>query len=516
MSRQSAADAQECVFAVLAEPGTYPGAPAVRRIDTHGAAVFLAGSDVYKVKRAVRFPYMDYSTLARRKAACEAELALNQPNAPELYLGVVPITRSARGLELGGEGEVVEWAVHMRRFDESRTLDCTPAGAALPSELASQLAAAVAASHARAAPSPGDRWLPSLSRFIEEARDAVLRFPDLFPAGAVEALHSGQCAALDRGRPLLELRRAEGHVRRIHGDLHLGNIVLTGRGPVLFDAIEFDEDIATGDVLYDLAFLLMDLWVRGDRRGANLVFNRYLIASGTDDQLPGLAALPLFLSLRAAIRAHVTAARSLVVEGRARTDAERSARTYFDAAAGFLRSSRGPLVAIGGLSGTGKSTIAAELAPHLGSAPGAVHLRSDIERKRLFGVGETERLPGEAYGPGVTAQVYARLRDLALLAAKAGSAVVVDAVHGEPGEREAIEHLAREAGVPFIGVWLALSTDERVRRVAGRRGDASDAGPEVALAQEARATGRITWAPLDAARPVSELAAEIAAIADPA
>ncbi len=508
-----AGEDQSEIFAFLADPRTHSLSLPIHRIDTHGAVVFLAGPDAYKVKRAVRFPFLDYSTLALRRAACEAELQVNRPNAPALYLGTIPITRSGNGLALGGEGEPVEWAVHMRRFDESRTLDHLHGSEGLSPEIAKALATAVADSHRRAVPASGDRWIPSLARFIAEAREALLAHPALFDPKEVEAAAAAQHGALDRLRPLLLSRSAGGQVRRIHGDLHLGNIVLLGSEPVLFDAIEFSEDIAAGDVLYDLAFLLMDLSVRGDRRAANLVFNRYLHLMDPEEQLPGIAALPLFLSVRAAIRAHVTATRSLVVDETERPGAENAARAYLRAAADVLRPCPSPIVAIGGLSGTGKSTVSACLAPSLGPPPGAVHLRSDLERKRLFGADETARLPAEAYGQEVTARIYARLGHLAQLAAKTGSAVVVDAVHARLEEREAIEAIAQETGATFLGVWLTLPAEDRVRRVASRTGDASDAGPDVAFAQERYDTGPIAWTMLDAARPAADIAAEIAAIA---
>src|SRR5262249_21090636 len=181
-------------------------------------------------------------------------------------------------------------------------------------------------------------------------------------------------------------------VRLFHGDLHLPNIVLIDGEPILFDAIEFDESIATCDVLYDLAFLLMDLWTRGLKQEANLLFNRYLwTCDEVGNQLKGLLLLPLFLSLRAAIRAKV----AILQPGEGGSHA-REARCFFEAACAFLRPARRDLVAVGGLSGTGKSSLATAIAPSIGSAPGAVHLRSDIERKRLFGVEEFDSLPREA------------------------------------------------------------------------------------------------------------------------
>ena len=186
-------------------------------------------------------------------------------------------------------------------------------------------------------------------------------------------------------RPVLLKRGEAGFVRRCHGDLHLRNIVLIDGEPTLFDAVEFSDEIASGDVLYDLAFLLMDLEERGLRAAANRLFNRYL-APEPPDALTGLVALPLFLSLRAAIRAKVEAAGAERLEGEGRDAARSLARRYFDRAVQFLSYAPPRLVAIGGLSGVGKSALGGALAPEIGRAPGALWLRSDVERKAMFGV----------------------------------------------------------------------------------------------------------------------------------
>jgi predicted kinase len=303
-------------------------------------------------------------------------------------------------------------------------------------------------------------------------------------------------------RGLLAARGEAGFVRRCHGDLHLRNIVLLpgsrpGSGePVLFDAVEFDDAIATGDVLYDLAFLLMDLEERGLRASGNMLLNRYLWGSD-EAQLCGLAALPIFLSIRSAIRAKVVAAAIEHQHGAERDRAEGEARRYFRFAGTFLMPSACRLLAIGGLSGTGKSTLAAELASDLGRAPGALLLRSDIERKRMFGVADTERLPSAAYSPATTEDIYARLRRKASLALSAGHSVIVDAVHGEPDEREAIEALARALRIDFAGLWLEAPLPVRLDRVGTRRPGASDADADLAKAQAAHDVGPLAWPRLD-------------------
>jgi predicted kinase len=277
----------------------------------------------------------------------------------------------------------------------------------------------------------------------------------------------------------------------------LRNIVLINAEPVLFDAVEFDDAIATGDVLYDLAFLLMDLEERGWRGASNLLMNRYLWASREEAQLSGLAALPIFLSIRSAIRAKVVAAGIPHLALSAQARAKEEARRYFWFAQEFLKPAPAQLVAIGGLSGTGKSTLAAQLAPSVGRPPGALLLRSDIERKHRFDVAETEKLPPNGYTQAVTEEIYARLQRKAELALRAGHSVIVDAVHARPAERQAIEQVAKDMGVAFAGLWLELPLRLRLGRVTGRRNDASDADQKVVVAQSTYDVGEVTWQRVD-------------------
>ncbi len=489
---------QDAVFALLAAPETH-GGQAVKRIDTHAASVFLAGERALKVKRAVKFPFLDYSTLAKRKRACEAELAVNRRAAPAIYRRVVAITRETDGrLALDGKGEPIEWAVEMRRFDERQTLDHLAAAGAIDPALADALAHSVAAAHADAEPADAVRWIAAIEGEIGDHADAFALRPELFPREASRDFVAASRAILARIRPLLLERGRAGFVRRIHGDLHLGNIVLLDHHPTLFDAIEFSEVIASGDVLYDLAFLLMDLVERDLRPAANSVFNRYLIEAARDENLDALAALPLFLAMRAAIRAKVTAARLERAKPDEQPAIARSARHYFDWAGKFIAPPPAIIVAVGGLSGTGKSALARALAPFLGPPPGAVVLRSDIERKTLFGRRELEPLTPAAYTPEVTARVYASLIDKARRAAAAGHAVVLDAVFAHPDERAQAARAAKAAGVPFLGLFLEADLATRVRRIGARVRDASDANADVARAQQAYDLGSVAWHRIDA------------------
>jgi aminoglycoside phosphotransferase family enzyme/predicted kinase len=471
----------------------------VRRCDTHGAVVFLAGDRALKVKRAVRYPFLDYSTLEKRKAACLAELEVNRRFAPELYRRVVQITRDATGaLALDGSGDPVEWAVEMTRFDENMTLDHLADRGKLDDKLLARLAVAVTAMHERAQPVEAVSWLAALEDFVKQNTAAFEEHKDLFPDQSVAELERNSAAAFRRLRPLLAARGGLGLIRRGHGDLHLGNIAVLDGEPVAFDALEFDPIIASGDVLYDLAFLLMDLVERGLEAAANGVLNGYFSAIRRIEDCDGIAALPLFMSLRAAIRAKVTAARLDLAGDGDRLAIAQSAKRYFDLALALLVPAKPIIICTGGLSGTGKSALARALAPDLHPSPGALLFRSDVERKTLFGVAETDHLAPEAYQPAVTAKIYRILNDKAVRVARAGHSVIVDAVFAKPEERSAIETAVADIGVRFRGFFLQADLQTRLKRIAKRQPDASDADAGVARMQEEFSIGSMAWTVMDA------------------
>jgi uncharacterized protein len=489
---------QDDVFAFLGRTSTYGGIP-VRRIDTHAAVVFLAGERALKIKRAVHFPFLDFSTLAKRKATCLAEIEANRPFALELYRGVIAVTRGPDGaLALAGEGEPVEWAVDMRRFDETKTLDRLADAGRVDLTMADELARSVAAAHARAPVVDAARWIAALADYVEQNDTAFREYPALFPQGDVARFTTASRAAFTRLRPLLMARGEAGLVRRGHGDLHLGNIALIEGRPVPFDALEFDPVVASGDVLYDLAFLLMDLVERKLAAAANVVLNRYLTETRRPEDLDALAALPFLMSMRAAIRAKVTAARAALAPAADRTATERAAAAYFDLAMALIAPPPPRLVAVGGLSGTGKSLLARALAPDVLPHPGAVVLRSDIERKALFGAAETDRLPAEAYTREITARTYAVLVDKARRAITAGHSAVVDAVFSETAERDTVAAVSRANGVAFAGLFLTADLATRITRIGHRTSDASDADAAVARRQEEYALGSLEWSTVDA------------------
>ncbi len=491
---------QDEVIAFLSRPEAYDaGGGVVERIDTHGAVVFLVGERAYKLKRAVSYSYLDYGSVEKRRRFCEAELALNRRTAPELYLAVEKLSRDGDGaLRLGGDGPAVDWLVVMRRFDQDALLDRVAARGELDRGLVLALADRIVAFHREAEPTPGFGGHAGMAEVLRsDVKNLRLGVPAAFDAASVEALAEEATATLDRLGPLLDRRRDEGRVRRCHGDLHLRNICLVDGVPTLFDCIEFNDSIACIDVLYDLAFLLMDLDHRGLAGPANTLMNRYFDRS--DEREGDLAALPLFLALRAEIRAHVgvAAAAAQAEPDKAAAQIE-SARGYFAAAQAYLRPAVPRLIAVGGLSGTGKSTLAYGLAPTLDGAPGARVLRTDMLRKRLAGVPPETRLPGAAYTRASARQVYEALYGAAAEALDAGRPVVVDAVFADPAERAAIARVAKTAGVPFTGLWLEAPAESLGRRIAARRGDASDATVDVLRRQLGYDLGSIGWTRIDA------------------
>ena len=488
---------QEDVFALLSDPATHGGAP-VTRIDTHAASVFLAGDRAYKIKRAVRFPFLDYSSLAKRKEACDNELAVNQPLAPQIYLRVVPIALTDERLALGGRGKPVEWAVEMLRFDEEAALDRLAERGKIDLALADQLARVVAAAHAKAPVVDAEPWIDALGQFIEQNDAAFRQTAALFPAADTATLTAASRKVLDRLDPLLRSRADQGLIRRCHGDLHLGNIALIDDKPVPFDAIEFDPLIASGDVFYDLAFLLMDMIERGLKQAANIVLNRYLMETRRDSDLDVLAALPLFMSLRAAIRAKVMAVGRDNATPEERDRIAKSAQTYFRLAGALIAPPAPTLLAVGGLSGSGKSVLARALRADIPPLPGAVTLRSDVERKTLFGADETERLPPAAYSIEANAMVYDSLCAKAHRVVSAGHSAIVDAVFARESERALIEQVASSHGFAFQGLFLTADLATRIGRVGGRVGDASDADASVVRQQEAYELGTLTWEEVDA------------------
>ena len=470
------------------------------QIETHAARVFLVGDRAWKMKRAVRYPYLDFSTLEQRHAALSAELVLNRRTAPDLYCGLSPVTRDRVGrLRIGGVGEPVEWLLAMRRFPQSALFSELAARHSLDEQLMTGLTDHVVAFYRSADPLRCVDGASRLREVITGNRESLERCPTILAARACAKLLERQLRLLQRHALLLDARAAAGRIRHCHGDLHLGNIALVDGEPTLFDCLEFDSQLATIDVLYDLAFLLMDLWEKGLRAQANFVANRYLDLSAEDE--PGIVLLPLMMSIRATIRAHVSAA----IAGHRNDRMGRIANAYLRLAARLLQAKPAVLIAIGGLSGTGKSTLARALAPKIGYPPGARVIRTDVIRKRLAGIPPETRLPRASYTAAASHETYSAAFALAQRVLKSRCSVIFDAVFADVEEREAARRLATATAVRWQALWLEAPLGIRIARVGGRARDASDADPAVLRGQSSPRFDELEgWHPLDATNEVTQ------------
>ena len=455
-----------------------------RRIETACNRVYLAGDTAWKVKRPVDLGYVDFTTLERRREAAEREIAFNSPAAPDIYRRVHTVTRSGDRLELDGGGPAVDYVVEMRRFDEGSVLSARPGS--VDGSLAEALGREISRLHAVAPLRPEGGGADGLAYTIDSNAHLLTGLADRLGRDAVEAVIATTAGRFADAAGVLEARRRAGFTRRCHADLHLGNILLEDGRPVLFDCIEFNDRLSDIDIQYDLAVLLMDLDFRNRRDAACRVLDAWLDEAARregEGLREGLAVLPLMLSVRAVVRAHVEA----------NSGHDEGGRAYLAAALRHLHPEPPRLFAVGGMSGTGKTTLARAVAPQLGASPGAVVLRSDEVRKRLSGVAPTDRLPPGAYAPGMSDRVHAALFAEATSLLAAGRSVILDATFLDPEHRGAAADLADRLGLPFAAVWLEGTPEVLKTRLAGRSGDASDADVQTLEQQAKRDAGSIAW-----------------------
>lgn len=498
----------------LATPAAY-GLSAdtfVERIDTHISVIFLVGPNAYKLKKRVDLAYLDFTTLDARYNACKRELKLNRRTAPQLYLDIVPVTETDDGLALGegAGGTIIDWVVKMTRFDQSDLLSQMADRGELTVAMVEKLARQLEQFHRHAEVSQTDGGQARFAEILESNRKNFDPFiGQVYPPKLIDRLGHLYADTLEALSELIEERRTAGWVRHCHGDLHLNNVVCLNGEPVPFDCIEFNDEFARVDTLYDLAFLLMDLAFRAkaDQRlaaQANATLNAYLQAQTPDDlleSLSGLRTLPFFMSVRASVRSHVSARMSGAENSNA-SALDGLALAYAEFAEDLLRAREARLYAIGGLSGTGKTTIAKLLAPELGGMAGAVHLRTDIIRKRLAGVANADRLASDAYTQEASDKVYAEMARLAGLALDAGQTVICDAVFAKPIERALIEQVATSRSIPFDGIWLSAPAkllESRVEQRSEAGTDASDADTSIVRQQLSYDVGDLKWTVVETA-----------------
>ncbi len=421
-------ETQADVIAFLSDPTRYGlDEGSVERIDTHCSIVFLVADRAYKLKREIHYSSLDYTTLEARRSACEAELVLNRRTAPELYLGVRSINRDAKlGLAFDGPGPAVDYVVVMRRFAQPDLFDGMEESGRLTPELMHSLGDTVARFHLAAETTPGFGGSEAIRRVIVDNDRELERVAPELNGAAVGDLSSRTQATLERVAALLDQRRAEGKVRRCHGDLRLANICLWCGRPTPFDCIEFSDEIGCIDVLYDLAFLLMDLHVRGRGDLGNAVFNGWL------DRMPdtsGLRVLPLFLALRAATRSYALAgAASRQTNPRQAARRLSLARRHIHVGMDFLLPRRPLLVAVGGDAGHRRSELAVRLAAVTQPVPGARILHVEPSTDAVW-------------------------RDAKAIL-QAGCSVLIDGTFAEAAQRRAVADLASHLGISSYGFFL--------------------------------------------------------------
>ncbi len=462
------------------------GGQPVALIETHISWVLLAGERAYKVKKPVRLPFVDFSTLASRRHFCELELRLNQRLAPQLYLEVLPVCGTPSSPRLGGAGEPIDYAVCMRRFADGALLREQLAAGRLQASQIEQLAGALAAFHERAPLADAATPWATPALIVQAARDVLAALQPLVAAGAIDTLR-GWLAGCERAlTPVWLERRAAGAVREGHGDLHLANAAQVGDEVVAFDCIEFDPAMRWIDVANDLAFLTMDLYARGRSDLAARALDAWLQRSG---DFAALRVLRFYEVYRALIRALVAALRASQpgapdAAASASPETAEAGPDYLAWALATAQARPAPrLLITHGLSGCGKSSVALQLLERTG----AVRLRSDVERKRLFGLGALERSAARAldvYTPEATRRTFERLAEIARLALRAGWPVIVDAAFLRRGERQAFKALAAELGVPFAILHCHASEAVLRQRVAARSAAGHDASEaDVAVLQ---------------------------------
>lgn len=469
----------------LLEPAAYPHPTAgIRVVETHISWVILTGPFAYKLKKPVTLGFVDYGTLDRRRRSCEGEVAVSGRFAPDLYVGVVPITGCEAAPQVGGAGEPIEWAVKLVQFDEADRLDARFEAGRLTAADCRMLGEAIADLEARlpvaASATPwgtGDSVLEAASINLAAIRAEL---PDA--AVTVDGIGAWLREQLTIHALLLAVRKATGRVRACHGDLHLANVVLHAGRMTPFDAIEFKENLRWIDVANDVAFLAMDLESRGRPDLAAQVVSSWVEAA---DDHAALALLPVYETYRAIVRASIAAIRA--GQGCAASRAE--AMRYLDLAERLTQPRRPVLLVTSGVSGSGKSTVAADLV----GALSAVRIRSDVERKRLAGMRSTDRPDDDAatealYGEAQTRRVYERLATLAGVGLAAGANVVVDAACTRRWQRAALAAAAEARRVPMVWIAFDLPAEAAMARVEARLahgGDPSDASADVVRAQVA-------------------------------
>ncbi|WP_248747202.1 bifunctional aminoglycoside phosphotransferase/ATP-binding protein [Pseudomonas sp. MWU12-2037] len=477
----------QSLITALQNPALYPHpVESFQVIETHISWVLLTGPYAYKIKKPVNFGFLDFTELSARAHFCAEELRLNQRLTHDLYLEVLPITGSVEAPVLGGSGPVIEYVLKMRQFPQSQLLSTLQANGELTTVHIDEMARQIAAFHQSAPEVPKDHYqgtpeavMDPVRQNFEQIRPFLSEKADLLQLDALQAWAE---TSFERLKPLLSQRKAEGFIRECHGDIHLGNATVIDGKVVIFDCIEFNEPFRFTDVYADTGFLAMDLEDRGLKSLARRFISQYLELTG---DYQGLALLNFYKAYRALVRAKVALFSMPAEDPVQRASSMRQYRNYANLAESYSTIPSRFLAITSGVSAVGKSHVALRLVEALG----AVRLRSDVERKRLFGDQQVENNVGDGiYSRDASVSTYQRLHEIADTVLRAGFPVVIDATYLKREQRNAAAQVAEATGVPclilncnapqaVIESWLARRQADAV--------DPSDATLEVIAAQQA-------------------------------
>ncbi len=487
-------DNQEKIIQTLSRPQLYPGnVKEVTIRQSHISILFLAGDYAYKLKRAVLSKHVDFSTPEKRRLACVQEMKRSTIYAPHLILGIKSVRELPDGsIQIGGKkGVEFDTVLVMRRLPDNVLLNNLLPDESFDRFEIMELAERLADLHTKAK-SFRTKWsADDIQRVILEHEELLSCFPGIINKRALNALTKVSLENLRRNRLLVNLRQKSGHVRKCHGDLLLSNIAYENDEFLFFSPVEYNDSMSCIDVLYDLAYLMMDLEAKGLRRLANMLFNQYIAYM---NDMEGFPLLPLYQSMRAARRAGVCAKRSSLLTGSEKEVAIKQSQMYFEMARHFMTRFKPVLIACGGLSGSGKSRIAREIGGLMNPAPGAVILRENVIKKQISGCPLNEPLDSTYTTPAVEKVVYDVLYQQAKSALSVGACVIVDALFYDPAQRQAVKQLAKDMDIPFIGLWMDAPLPVRAERVSIRKNKIDDTHLEKELeSQLSLETGVIEW-----------------------
>lgn len=457
----------------------------VELIETHISWIFLAGDYAYKVKKPVNFGFLDFSTLAKRRHYCSEELRLNRRFSPEIYLDIKQIGGTQEDLALN-QSPALEYAVKMRRFPQEQQLDRMLAAHRLQVRHIVAFAKRIAALHQIAAPAeaetPYGRPESVIAPMLENFRQIAPFASESDETEQLSSLKQWTHATFKNLAPSLRQRKVDGFIRECHGDAHLANMAWVDERPLLFDCIEFNENLRWIDIINDIAFLVMDLDDRGESELGWWFLNHYLQETG---DYPGITLLSFYKVYRAMVRAKVTGLRLAQpgLDERERREDRRLYRSYLDLAERYIARHPAPLIITHGLSGSGKTTFTSRLA----AVYGGIHIRSDIERKRLHGMAPTAKsgspIDGGIYSVKAFADTYNRLRALAETILHSGTPAIVDATFIKQQQRQLFRQLAEDLNAPLIILDFPLDQEILRQRIEQRERstehDASEATVEV-------------------------------------